>query len=214
MKKHDLVAKLKTLMQKTFDEITAAENDYVIKESYIDEIFDEDLHYFMIDEFGVDYEDDEDAQYFQQMKACDVRRDYEIKLRDWMQENKKKMQGLSCNNNMSASVIKSQSNRRNNRAFLTCDSKLIRGRNNMGKQASQYSMKLFCGRDPQTLGIEDDEGVWDMSVFRAHIESCDICGCGVGKIMGMMASVSSTKKATSSRENGKKGGRPRKLKNT
>lgn len=90
MKQHDLVAELKILMQKTFDEITSDENDSIIKESDIDMIFDEDLHDFMQDKFGVDYDNDEDGQDFYQMKACDVRLDYEIKFRDWMQENQEK----------------------------------------------------------------------------------------------------------------------------
>lgn len=81
-------------------------------------------------------------------------------------------------------------------------------------------MKLFCGRDPRTIGIEDDRGNWDMTKFRAHIESCPVCKCGAGKIMGLIGSVTSPKKAAASRANASRPpkpgsrprGRPRKIK--
>lgn len=72
-------------------------------------------------------------------------------------------------------------------------------------------MKLFCGSDPVAVGIADADGNWHMDVFRSHVETCEICRCGVGKVMGMMAGRSSPAKVASSRENGKKGGRPRKV---
>ena len=65
------------------------------------------------------------------------------------------------------------------------------------------NFKLFCG------GIE----IEDMAKLREHIEACPICTYGVGKIMGMMASVTSPKKAAASRKNAgmppKEGSRPR-----
>jgi len=73
-------------------------------------------------------------------------------------------------------------------------------------------MRLFCGSDPVALGIADAEGAWDMTLFRSHVETCEICRCGVGKVMGMMSGRSSPAKAKSSAENGKLGGRPRKVK--
>ncbi len=72
-------------------------------------------------------------------------------------------------------------------------------------------MRLFCGSDPVTLGIADAGGSWDMVKFRTHVETCEICRCGVGKVMGMMAGRSSPRKAATSAENGRKGGRPRKV---
>jgi len=73
--------------------------------------------------------------------------------------------------------------------------------------------KLFCGGNPRKLGIEDKDGSWDMAKFREHVDSCPICSCGVGKIMGMIASGTSPKKAAASRANAgkppKKGSRPR-----
>lgn len=73
-------------------------------------------------------------------------------------------------------------------------------------------MKLFCGNDPQTLGISDTHGTWDMMKFRTHVDTCETCRCGVGKVMGLMASSTSDRKSASSRANGAKGGRPRKPK--
>ena len=60
------------------------------------------------------------------------------------------------------------------------------------------------------IGIEDpNDGSWDMAVFREHVGICDICKCGFGRVPGLFGSISSPKKATASRENGKMGGRPR-----
>lgn len=82
-------------------------------------------------------------------------------------------------------------------------------------------LKLFCGADPTAIGITADaDGSWNMAKFRVHVEACPICTCGAGKIMGMMASRTSPKKAASSRANAGKPpkpgalsrGRPRKTK--
>ena len=71
-------------------------------------------------------------------------------------------------------------------------------------------MRLFCGSDPQTLGIADAGGTWDMVLFRAHVDTCDVCKCGVGKIMGMIGGGRSPRKSATSAANGKLGGRPKK----
>jgi hypothetical protein len=55
--------------------------------------------------------------------------------------------------------------------------------------------RLFCGKSPRRLGIEAADGSRDMIAFREHVESCPQCKCGAGKIMGMIASGSSPKKA-------------------
>jgi len=34
---------------------------------------------------------------------------------------------------------------------------------------------LYCGNDPASLGIEDDQGNWDMTAFRDHVDSCKPC---------------------------------------
>ena len=48
-------------------------------------------------------------------------------------------------------------------------------------------MKLFCGKNPKALDIEDAEGNWDMVKFGEHVESCPICSCGAGKIAKYLA---------------------------
>jgi hypothetical protein len=45
--------------------------------------------------------------------------------------------------------------------------------------------RLFCGADPQVLGIADAEGNWDMAKFRIHIEECPVCSCGAEKMRRM-----------------------------
>lgn len=74
-------------------------------------------------------------------------------------------------------------------------------------------VNLFCGGTPRDLAIEAKDGSWDMAKFREHVDSCPICTFGVGKIMGMIASSTSPKKAAASRANAgkppKKGSRPR-----
>lgn len=35
---------------------------------------------------------------------------------------------------------------------------------------------LYCDNDPADLGIKDAQGVWDMTAFRRHIQSCGPCG--------------------------------------
>ena len=35
--------------------------------------------------------------------------------------------------------------------------------------------KLYCGGDPRKLGIEDQEGDWDLVKFKEHVESCSPC---------------------------------------
>lgn len=69
-------------------------------------------------------------------------------------------------------------------------------------------LKLFCGADPTDIGISDAGGSWDMAAFTTHVESCPICKCGAGKIMGMIASRTSPKKAASSRANAGKPPKP------
>lgn len=71
-------------------------------------------------------------------------------------------------------------------------------------------MKLFCGGSPRRLGIEASDGSWNMVRFREHVESCAQCKCGAGKIMGLIGSRLSPRESAASRENGKRGGRPRK----
>jgi len=34
---------------------------------------------------------------------------------------------------------------------------------------------LYCGGDPRKLGIEDEEGNWDLVRFREHIDTCSPC---------------------------------------
>lgn len=72
-------------------------------------------------------------------------------------------------------------------------------------------MKLFCGTDPRDIGIESPNGSWNMAAFREHIDSCHVCKCGTGKIMGMMGSVSSPRKAASSRANARLPPKPGKM---
>ncbi len=35
---------------------------------------------------------------------------------------------------------------------------------------------LYCDNNPVDLGIEDARGVWDMTAFRRHVQSCGPCG--------------------------------------
>jgi hypothetical protein len=69
-------------------------------------------------------------------------------------------------------------------------------------------MNLFCGQDPIALGISNPQGDWDYDKFKAHLESCPVCKCGVIKIIGYIGSTRSAKKSAASRANGKLGGRP------
>ena len=87
MNTQKLLAELETLMQETYDSLTAETNNTVISGSDVDKFFDEDLHGFMKDKFGYEYDRDDNAQEFYQMQACDMRGDFERKLVEWMEEN-------------------------------------------------------------------------------------------------------------------------------
>lgn len=46
-------------------------------------------------------------------------------------------------------------------------------------------MKLFCNADPRALGIENNEGDWDMGAFAAHIKKCEQCRVGLSALTGL-----------------------------
>jgi len=35
--------------------------------------------------------------------------------------------------------------------------------------------KLICNSDPKKRGIENEDGSWDMTKFREHIQTCKKC---------------------------------------
>lgn len=35
--------------------------------------------------------------------------------------------------------------------------------------------KLICGRDSVALGIQREDGAWDMAVFEKHLKECPEC---------------------------------------
>jgi hypothetical protein len=69
-------------------------------------------------------------------------------------------------------------------------------------------MVLFCGTPIDIYEIL--AGKWDTAKLREHIASCPDCQRGVRMVSGLIGSYNSDAKRAAARENGKKGGRPRK----
>lgn len=42
-------------------------------------------------------------------------------------------------------------------------------------QFTPLKFMLYCNKDPRDLGIEDDQGNWDMAKFKEHILECTPC---------------------------------------
>jgi hypothetical protein len=69
-------------------------------------------------------------------------------------------------------------------------------------------MKLFCGND---FVLRPEERHKDLFWLKDHVARCEDCRNGVSMVMGMFSSgKASRKKAIAARENGRRGGRPRK----
>ncbi|GAI61952.1 unnamed protein product [marine sediment metagenome] len=43
------------------------------------------------------------------------------------------------------------------------------------KMRSVLKFMLYCEGDPRSLGIEDDNGKWDLTALKRHIEECERC---------------------------------------
>ena len=87
IKMEKLIKKLESKFKVTLDDLTSESNNSIIDEDTIN-IFDEELHDFMKDEFCDDYESDDEASEFYQQHACDIRNDFEDRLIFWITENR------------------------------------------------------------------------------------------------------------------------------
>lgn len=46
--------------------------------------------------------------------------------------------------------------------------------------------KLVCDQDPKALGIEDEEGNWNLAILEQHIHQCDCCADFTAAILDML----------------------------
>jgi hypothetical protein len=53
---------------------------------------------------------------------------------------------------------------------------------------AQKIYKLVCKEDPQKLGIEDQEGNWNLLKLEQHIHQCDPCADFMAAILEILAS--------------------------
>ena len=47
----------------------------------------------------------------------------------------------------------------------------------MDKQGiTRVQFRLQCAQDPRALGIELEDGAWDLNKFEEHLKQCPVCG--------------------------------------